>query len=84
MSYHLVETAFKPYCLRNGVHLLTGDVHYIVFQLRNVPLDRQRKVLKGYYQEWLKGMANCHVPAKADNEGRRMANNWLRDVCGEE
>ena len=81
MNMLFLYDTFKPYCERNGVHLLRDDLRYIATQLRVIPPDRHRYVMRDYYNIWMQGMADAKIKASAQNIGRNKANTWLREIC---
>ena len=73
---------FKPFCARNGIHLLADDMRYLSNLLQKVSPDRRKRVMKQYYEEWLLGMGEAHYAGQRMNFGRKRANLFLGDICG--
>jgi hypothetical protein len=77
-----LRTSFAPYCERNNVHLLREDLQFIEEQLKKIPSDRHRRIMKSYFDEWCLGIGECENASQVMNEGRRRANLYLLEVCG--
>lgn len=75
--------SFKIYCERNGIILLSEDMRYIARYLSYIPADRHKIVMKQYYEEWKAGMELAAMPHRRQNNGRRLANTYLRETVGD-
>lgn len=74
-----ITTTFKPFCQRNGISLLKDDIDFVADILGQIPKDRHKSILRGYAEEWRKGMGSSENALQKQNLGRLKANSWLRE-----
>ena len=65
---------FKAYCARMGINLLRDDIRFIEKRLDEINPDIHRRVMRDYTRIWLEHLNH----RGGDNEGRKMANEYLR------
>lgn len=65
---------FKPYVTKKGHKLLRDDYAFIERTIKNMPENKQRDLMRGYVDEWNRGVAG---KAQNQNLGRFLANSWL-------
>lgn len=75
-----IYDSFKPFCERNGIRLLKGDLKFIERALKTIPHDRRKYVMHQYVKEWFSGISEADTPVASENWGRRRANSYLRDL----
>ena len=69
---------FTDYAAQKGILLLKDDISWLRSQILQIPKDQRKAILTRYVELWVKTRDNCQNPAKAQNEGRRASNTWLR------
>jgi len=65
-----------------GVKLLKDDIAFIKRQLNKIPKTQQTAVMRRYIEIWVNVLHNSENAVKAQNEGRRKANIWIREQAG--
>jgi hypothetical protein len=70
---------FTEYCKQNNIQLLPDDLKFIRQALKPIPKPHQKAVVRRYVDIWVMTMAECKDALRASNEGRRAANEWLRE-----
>lgn len=66
-----------------GINLLKDDVSYFLECLPQISYDKRSDIVSGYLGVWSRISNECTDVIKAENLGRRCANNWLRGLCDE-
>jgi hypothetical protein len=71
---------FTDYAESKGILLLRDDITWLRSRLQYVPKTHLPEILKRYVDKWVLGMQECENPVKRQNEGRRAANIYLREL----
>jgi hypothetical protein len=70
---------FEQHCDNLGIQLLREDIEFIKIRLKKVPNVSIKTVLSRYADIWVFEMNTTRDLTKAQNAGRRAANNFLRE-----
>ena len=70
---------FTDYAVTKGLVLLSDDLRFIRGRLHDMPKEQIRVILKRYIEIWCDTMSSCENAIKRQNEGRRVANTYLRE-----
>ena len=71
---------FFGYADRIGLELLEGDKRYLRYLSMGIQEERLRKALVAYIANWQEGMNKTSDEIRKQGEGRRTANNKIRDA----
>jgi hypothetical protein len=71
---------FTEYAKSKGMHLLSDDTRYIRANVAGMPSKARHEALRRYVDTWVKARDDCICKIKADNIGRRAANEFLRKM----
>lgn len=71
--------SFEGHCKSLGIELLSEDVKFIRDKLKRVSTVSHKSVLSRYADAWVFAMNTCVDMTKAQNVGRRAANEFLRE-----
>ena len=64
---------------RDNVQLLHEDITFIKKCLTRIPRERHRDVLRAYLSKWYECISNHENVVSTQNEGRRIANAYIRE-----
>jgi hypothetical protein len=81
MTAFMLYDVFLPSCKRHGIKLMPDDMRFITKQLKNIPKDRHRIILRKYREIWLEAMKRPCYFSNPMNIGRKAANSYLLDLC---
>lgn len=71
---------FTDYAILKGINLLPDDIKWMRSLVISMPKEQRKAILTRYVEIWCQAMAECKDGVKAQNEGRRAANTWLRGI----
>ncbi len=71
---------FVEFAESKGIQLLKDDLVWIKELTKHVPIEQKRTILRRYIDEWCVAMAECERVIKRQNEGRKAANTYLREI----
>jgi hypothetical protein len=68
------------YAESKGIYLLRDDIKFIKQCVNGLQNEQIRTILRRYIDEWSLGMQECESVVKRQNEGRKAANKYLREI----
>ena len=71
---------FTEYAAQHKITLLRDDITYIRKHVAGLSPKARRALLSAYVSIWCHSRDNCQNALQADNEGRRAANIYIREL----
>lgn len=68
---------FTDYCAQNNIQLLPDDLTFLRKQLKRIPNNQRKHIVRQYTQQWIEGMQQEPCEYKKQNKGRFKANSWI-------
>jgi len=77
----LLRMKFKDFCHQNDIKVLRDDFVFLKRTIRAIPEEKRAEVMHEYTRIWIQVKLACCDKVRAQNEGRRAANNWIRELA---